>query len=60
MPPGVPPGSPVCALDASCTEGPADAAFGRLVRTFAPGGLRIDFVQMQAQLLAGDEAPAAE
>jgi hypothetical protein len=28
------------------------------VRTFAPGGLRVDFVQMQAQLLAGDEAPA--
>ena len=45
-------------LDASCTEGPADAAFGRLVRTFAPGGLRVDFVQMQAQLPAGDEPPA--
>ena len=46
-------------LDASCAEGPADAAFGRLVRTFAPGGLRVDFVQMQAQLLAGDEVPAS-
>ncbi len=47
-------------LDASAAEGPVDAVFGRLVRTFAPGGLRIDFVQMQAQLLAGDDPSAAE
>jgi hypothetical protein len=47
-------------LDASAADGPADAAFGRLVRTFAPGGLRIDFVQMQAQLPAGDGNPDGE
>lgn len=34
-------------LDASSAEGPTDAPFGRLVRTYAPGGLRIDFVQTQ-------------
>ncbi len=54
--PGAPRGSPVCGSTRRAAEGPADAAFGRLVRTFAPGGLRIDFVQMQAQLPAGDEA----
>lgn len=35
-------------IDASSAEGPVEAPFGLLVRTYAPGGLRIDFVQAQA------------
>jgi hypothetical protein len=33
-------------LDPVCESGPSDETWGRLVRTYTGGGLRIDFVQM--------------
>ena len=33
-------------LDPVCESGPSDEAWGRLVRTYTGGGLRIDFVQI--------------
>ena len=60
MPPGAPPGLPGSGSTRRAAEGPADAAFGRLVRTFAPGGLR-DRLRADAGAAArGRRSPPAE